>query len=91
MAGRARMVVAGLTNAGASAVGAVLAVVFIALMVGGSVYRTDCVSDSGTHTRSWGLEGDFPYLWSPDDNSCEAHTLTRYVLGQVGLMGPVDQ
>jgi hypothetical protein len=43
------------------------------------------------HTRSWGLEGDFPYLWGPDDNSCEAHPLTRYVLGQVGLMGRVDQ
>jgi hypothetical protein len=85
------MVVAGLTNAGASAIGVVLAMVVIAFVVGGSVYRTDCISDTGTHTRSWGLEGDFPYLWSPGDNRCEAHTLTRYLLGQVGLMRHVDQ
>jgi hypothetical protein len=91
MAARARTVVAGLANAGASLVGVAIAVVFVAFIVGGSVYRTDCISDGGIHTRSWGLEGNFPYLWSPDDNRCEAHTLTRYLLGEVGLMGHVSQ
>ncbi len=70
--------------------GVVFVVVFLAVVVGGGVYRTDCVSDSGQFTRTWGLEGDLPYLWSPGDNRCRAHTLTRFVLGKVGIMGDVD-
>jgi hypothetical protein len=73
------------------AAGGVLALLFIAFMLAGSVYRTDCVYANGTHTSSWGLEGYIPYLWSPDDNRCEAHTLTRYLLGQVGVMGRLNQ
>jgi hypothetical protein len=91
MAARARSAVAGVAGAGASALGAVLGVVFIVFLLGGSIYRTDCIYANGTHTTSWGLEGAIPYLWSPDDNRCEAHSMTRYLLGQVGLMGRVDQ
>jgi hypothetical protein len=71
--------------------GVVLAVICAAVIVGGGIYRTDCISDNGTHTSSWGLEGYIPYLWSPDDSRCQAHTLTRYVLGVVGLMGRVNE
>lgn len=91
MAAGVRNAVVGVTNVGALILGVALAAVVAAVVVGGSIYRTDCVYDNGTHTRSWGLEGDFPYLWGPDDNRCEAHTLTRYVLGQIGLMGRLDQ
>jgi hypothetical protein len=80
-----------MAGAGVAAAGGVLALLFIAFMLAGSVYRTDCVYANGTHTSSWGLEGYIPYLWSPDDNRCEAHTLTRYLLGQVGVMGRLNQ
>jgi hypothetical protein len=49
------------------------------VILSGSIYRTDCTFDHGTDTSTWGLEGDIPYLWSPDDNRCEEHTLTRYL------------
>jgi hypothetical protein len=71
-------------------VGGALGVLFVVAMIGGGVYRTECTLDSGVHTTSWGLEGTIPYTWSPSDSRCEAHTLTRYVLGKVGVMGPVD-
>ena len=69
--------------------GGLLAVVFFAFMVAGGIYRTECVYDNGTHTVSWDAQGDVPYLWSPADSHCEAHTLTRYVLGDIGLLGKV--
>jgi hypothetical protein len=82
----------GLTDAGLKLAGAVVFVVFfLAVVVGGGVYRTDCISNSGQLTRTWALEGDIPYLWSPGDNHCQAHTLTRYLLGKVGIMGDVDR
>ena len=80
-----------LADAGLKSVGGVVFIVFfLAVVVGGGVYRTDCISSSGQLTRTWGLEGDIPYLWSPN-NQCQAHTLTRYVLGKVGIMTDVDQ
>ncbi len=72
--------------------GGVLAVlVFVVVAIGGGVYRTDCISNSGQLTRTWGLEGDIPYLWTPNNSACQAHTLTRYVLGKVGVMEDVDK
>lgn len=62
-----------MTNVGASVLGVALAAVAAAFVLGGAIYRTDCISDSGTHTSSWGLEGYIPYLWSPGDNRC-GHT-----------------
>jgi hypothetical protein len=38
----------------------------------------------------WGPQGDIPYLWSPSDSRCRAHTLMRYVLGKVGVMSAVS-
>jgi hypothetical protein len=73
------------------AVGLAGLVFFLVVVVGGGVYRTDCISSTGQMTRTWGLEGDIPYLWSPGDNRCEAHSLGRYVAGKVGLMGDVDR
>jgi hypothetical protein len=63
---------------------------FIALIAGGGVYRTEC-DLNGQRVTSWGLEGAIPYLWDPGDKRCEAHTLTRYVLGKTGLMSDVAE
>ncbi len=83
---------AALSHAGRKVAGVVaLGVFFLVVVVGGGVYRTDCLSASGQLTRSWALGGNIPYLWSPNDNQCQAHTLTRYVLGKVGIMTDVDQ
>ena len=64
---------------------------FLVVVVGGGVYRTDCISDSGQITRTWGVRGDIPYTWSPDDSRCRAHSLGRYVAGKLGIMGDVDK
>ena len=62
-------------------------VFFLVVVVGGGVYRTDCLLSSGQLVTDWGPKGDIPYLWSPGPN-CRAHTLIRYVLGRVGVMSP---
>ena len=72
-------------------IAAALVALFVLVMFSGGVYRTECTFDNGRHTTSWGLEGDIPYLWSPDDSHCRAHTLTRFVLGKVGVMGDLDR
>jgi hypothetical protein len=41
--------------------------------------------------RTWGMKGDIPYLWTPGDSRCQAPTLTRYVLGKVGIMEDLDR
>ncbi len=64
--------------------GYVGAAVFILLMFAGGIYRTECTLDNGRHLSGWGLQGDIPYLWDPGEG-CEAHTLTRYLSGKVGL------
>lgn len=77
-------------GAGLKLVGGLAAVVlFLVVVVGGGVYRTDCVTSSGPVT-DWGPQGDIPYLWSPSDSRCRAHTLMRYVLGKVGVMSAVS-
>lgn len=89
---RLKLTKEGVADTGLKLAGGLLFVLFFAaVVVGGGVYRTDCVSNSGQFTRTWGLEGDIPYLWSPDDSHCQVHTLTRYVLGKVGIMGDVDR
>ena len=72
------------------ALGLVGVVFFLVVVIGGGVYRTDCIYADGQMTQTWGLEGDIPYLWSPDDNRCQAHSLGRYVAGKVGVMRDVD-
>ena len=66
-------------------------VFFLVVVIGGGVYRTDCISSSGQMTRTWGLEGDIPYLWSPSDSRCQTHSLGRYVAGKLDIMGDVDR
>ena len=58
-------------------------------MLGGGIYRTECTSSNGVHTEGWGFGGNIPYVWDPGDG-CEAHTLTRYVLGKSGVMKDLD-
>jgi hypothetical protein len=69
--------------------GVVVGVVFIAMVVGGGIYRTECIMGNGTHTVGWDAEGAVPYLWSPGDPRCRAHTLTRVLLGKAGVMSDV--
>jgi hypothetical protein len=77
--------------AGAIVIAIVAAVFFLAVVIGGGVYRTDCISDSGQMTRTWGAEGAIPYTWSPNDGHCQAHSLGRYVAGRLGILGDVDK
>lgn len=74
----------------AAALGGLLAVLFIAAMIAGGIYKTECISADGRHIEAWGLEGAVPYLWQPGEG-CEAHTLTRVVLGKVGVLEDVGQ
>ena len=62
-------------------------VFFLVAVVGGGVYRTDCLLSSGQVVTDWGPKGDIPYLWSSGP-LCRAHTLIRSVLGTVGVMSP---
>lgn len=65
---------------------ALLTGVVLVVMLAGTVYRTECTYSNGAHTVTWGLEDGFPYLWSPGNQACEAHTLTRYALGDIGIL-----
>jgi len=73
------------------AIGLLSALFFLVVVVGGGVYRTECISNTGQISKTWSPEGDIPYLWSPDDTHCQAHTLTRFVMGKIGIMGDVDR
>jgi hypothetical protein len=58
--------------------GVIVGVVFIGTMVGGGIYRTECILSNGTHAVEWGAEGAVPYLWSPGDSAVPgAHTDPR--------------
>ena len=72
------------------ALGVLAAVILFVALLGGGIYRTDCTLDNGRHIQSWGAEGDIPYLWSPGDNRCTANTLTRFVLGKIGVQRDLD-
>lgn len=62
-----------LANAGAKLATIVAGVTFfLAIVVGGGVYRTDCITSTGRVITTWGAEGDIPYLWSPNDSRCRA-------------------
>jgi hypothetical protein len=69
----------------ATVIGWLVGAAFIVLLLAGNVYRTECTYPDGRHSTGWDLEGYVPYLWSPDDNHCQAHSLTRYVSGKVGI------
>jgi hypothetical protein len=71
-------------------VGFAIGVVFVLLLLGGSVYRTECSRPEGVYTHGWQLGETFPYLTHAEPN-CENHSLTRYVLGKVGAMSDVDK
>jgi len=64
-------------------------VFFLLVIVGGGVYRTDCVTKSGTHEKSWRLGDTIPYLTGAREG-CKQDSLTRYVLGKVGVMSDVE-
>jgi hypothetical protein len=87
---RLRAIGAGAVGIVAGAIGYGIGVLFIAMMFGGGVYRTECTLENGTHMQGWDLGDSVPYLWSPGDDRCEAHTLTRYVLGKVGVMDELE-
>jgi hypothetical protein len=65
------------------------AVVFLVVIVGGGVYRTNCVTRGGTHEKSWRLGDTIPYLTGAHEG-CKQDSLTRYVLGKVGVMSDVE-
>jgi hypothetical protein len=73
-----------------AAVGYALGVLFIVAMIGGSVYRTECFRPNGVHTQGWELGDTFPYLTAAHQD-CANHTLTRYVLGKIGVMSDVSK
>jgi hypothetical protein len=80
----------GITNAGLKLASGLAALAFfLVVVVGGGVYRTDCVTSSGQVVTDWGAQ-DLPYVWSPGDSHCRAHTLIRFALGTVGVMSPVS-
>ena len=86
-----RKVLVGASSAAAVAVSGLIVFVCAAVFTGGLVYRTDCISDTGQLVHTWRWEGgNIPYLWASHDPRCEAHTLTRYVLGKVGIAGDID-
>jgi hypothetical protein len=82
----AKIVLAG--SLASAALGGLLAILFIAAMIAGGIYKTECITEDGHHITGWGLEGALPYLWQPGKGS-ESHTLTRVVLGKVGVMEDV--
>jgi hypothetical protein len=71
-------------------VGFAIGVVFVLLLIGGSVYKTECIRPEGLHTHGWELAESWPYLTGAHPG-CVNHTLTRYVLGKVGVMSDVDR
>jgi hypothetical protein len=73
-----------------AAVGYALGLLFVLLLIGGSVYSTECLRPEGVHTHGWQLGETVPYLTHADPY-CENHSLTRYVLGKVGAMSDVDK
>lgn len=79
-------------GASAAVASGLIAVVIAAAFVGGLVYRTDCISNAGQLVHTWRWEGgNIPYEWATDNPRCEAHTLTRYVLGKVGIARDIDE
>ncbi len=65
------------------------AMFFVLVVVGGGVYRTDCVTRTGVHAKGWELGGTLPYVQGAHTD-CENHSLMRYVLGKVGVMSDVE-
>ena len=74
--------------AAVSAVGYVIGALFIAAMLGGGVYKTECTLPDGRHAEGWALGDSIPYLWDAGDG-CEEHTLTRVLLSEAGVMEPL--
>jgi hypothetical protein len=73
-----------------AAVGYALGLVMVLLLIGGSVYRTECFRIEGAHTHGWQLGENLPYLTGAEPR-CVNHSLTRYVLGKVGATSDVDK
>lgn len=62
----------------------------VGLLLGGFVYFTNCPTAEGRFERSLtGYELHVvPYLWQAPEQ-CESHTMTRVVLGNLGVMEDV--
>jgi hypothetical protein len=70
-------------------VSAVAVVLLVAFIVGGEVYRTECQQPNGLHTQGWEFGENIPYL-TVAHPGCTIHSLTRYVLGKIGVMSDVE-
>ena len=86
--GRVRDITGVVLGAAAGVIGAILSTLFVVLMLAGGVYKTECTLPNGVHTEGWALGESFPYLWDPGER-CEATTLTRIALGEMGFMSEV--
>lgn len=62
---------------------------FVFVIVGGEVYQTQCTTVNQGVSTSWGVQASIPFLWSPGEG-CVSHSLTRYVLGKVGVLSDVS-
>jgi hypothetical protein len=72
-------------------IGGVLGAIFFVLFIlGGAVYRSECVRGNGRNETSWGIGEVVPYT-SNTKSGCETHTLTRYVLGKIGVASDVQR
>ena len=74
---------------GAAAVGLALGALLVLLLIGGSVYRTECLLPGGNISHGWELGENIPYLTGAHPG-CVNHSLTRYVLGKTGVMSDVN-
>lgn len=78
--------IAATVGSGALAVvGTLVGLLFVALMIGGNTYRTECVLPDGRLLKGWDFPVYLPYLYDAGEG-CEETTLTRYLLGEVGVM-----
>lgn len=55
------------------------------VLVGGNVYRTDCLTARGTLTQSWSFTFDVPFVFNPSETGCTVHVGTRIALNAIGI------
>lgn len=77
-------------DSGLQVVSFAIGVAIVLLLIGGSVYKTDCYLANGVHTHGWELGETLPYL-TGTHSGCENHSLTRYLLGKTGVMSDVEK
>jgi hypothetical protein len=75
-------------SVGMAAISGLIVALFIALLIGGNIYRTECFRPDGGYSHGWEFAESIPYLNGAHEG-CVNHTLTRYVLGKIGVMSDV--